>query len=319
MTAEFKTMRDVAINRIYNKMKERNDIFFLSADLGAIALDELRTNFKERFINVGIAEQNLINISTGLALEGFIVYSYAIVPFLTMRAYEQIKNNISLLSQIKDINVNLMGVGAGLSYDISGPSHHGIEDISIMMTLPNIMIFSPSDCIITKKIIDFSIDNNKPKYIRLDSKPLPQIYNEDDEISFKTGFSEIIEGEKICLVATGYMTHKALEIATECKKNNMNVGVVDIFSLRPINSYLLYKLLKKYDHIITLEEGFINKSGLDRLILNTLLDNNPSISFKSLGIKENYIFDSGDRNYLHKIAGMDKDNVIKIIKERWRR
>src|SRR4030043_1505192 len=109
-----KIMRDVFIEQIYNRMVKDDNLFFVSADFGSPKLDNLREKFKDRFINVGIAEQNLINISTGLALEGYIVYAYAIAPFLTMRAYEQIRN-LSLLSQIKEVNLNLIGVGIGLS------------------------------------------------------------------------------------------------------------------------------------------------------------------------------------------------------------
>src|SRR5208337_5213045 len=107
------------------------------ADFGSPKLDKLREDFSDRFINVGIAEQNLVNVSTGLALEGYTVYAYAIAPFLVMRAFEQIRNNMSLLYHTRELNVNLIGVGAGLSYDVSGPTHHSVEDIAIIRTLPN--------------------------------------------------------------------------------------------------------------------------------------------------------------------------------------
>ena len=129
---QVKTMRDALIEQIYEKMYDNDRIFFVSADMGAPALDKLREDFKDRFVNVGIAEQNLVNVSTGLALEGFTVYAYAIAGFLTMRAYEQIRINLALSAQRKEINVNLIGVGAGVSYDVSGPTHHCFEDLTIM-------------------------------------------------------------------------------------------------------------------------------------------------------------------------------------------
>ena len=142
---ETKMMRDVFIEQVYYRMRDDRNIFFLCADFGSPKLDKLKEDFNDRFINVGIAEQNLINISTGLALEGFTVYAYAIAPFLVMRAYEQIRINLSLHAQLRDVNVNLVGVGAGLSYDVSGPTHHCLEDITIMKVLPNLEVFSPSD------------------------------------------------------------------------------------------------------------------------------------------------------------------------------
>src|SRR3989338_1400784 len=104
-----RAMRDVFIEELCNRMENDRDIFFVCADFGSPKLDRLRSSFKDRFINVGIAEQDLINISTGLALEGFTVYAYAIAPFLTMRPYEQIRINLSMQSQLKEVNVNLVG------------------------------------------------------------------------------------------------------------------------------------------------------------------------------------------------------------------
>jgi transketolase len=154
MKSESKIMREVLIEGIYQRMEQDQSLFFVTADFGSPKLDALREQFKDRFINVGIAEQNLINISTGLALEGFTVYAYAIAPFLTMRAYEQIRVNLSLHAQLKEINVNLIGVGAGLSYDVSGPTHHCLEDITIMRSLPNMTLFSPSDWKLAEKFVD---------------------------------------------------------------------------------------------------------------------------------------------------------------------
>src|SRR4030066_241574 len=164
MTKDPRVFRDIFIEKIHKKMETDESIFFLSADFGSPALDSLRDEFKNRFINVGIAEQNLINIAAGLALEGFTVYAYAIAPFLTMRAYEQIKMNLSLLSHIREINVNLIGVGVGLSYDVTGPTHHCLEDISIMRVFPNMVIYSPSDYSSLGQFIDYSIKVKKPKY-----------------------------------------------------------------------------------------------------------------------------------------------------------
>ena len=137
-----KAMRDVFLAALHKKMSDDDKIFFVSADFGSPVLDKIRADFPERFLNVGIAEQNLINVSVGLALEGFKVYAYAIAPFTTMRCYEQIRVNISILSQLRPMNINLIGVGAGVSYSLSGPTHHCLEDLSIMRTLPNFEVFS---------------------------------------------------------------------------------------------------------------------------------------------------------------------------------
>jgi len=313
---QIKTMRDALIEKIYEKMYDNDRIFFLSADFGAPALDKLREDFKDRFINVGIAEQNLINISTGLALEGFTVYAYAIAGFLTMRAYEQIRTNLALSSQHKQINVNLVGVGTGVSYDMSGPTHHCLEDLAIMRTLPNIVLFSPSDWVLAENFVDFSINSKKPKYIRLDGKPLPRIYEKSTYFEWDKGYCELVKGSDTCIVSTGYMTHKALRIAKELQvsKNN-KIGVIDVFLLKPIDEETILNILKKYKCVITLEEAFINKGGLDSLISGIIRNGKADIKLSSFGFKDRYIFKSGSRDFLSEISHFGEKDIIKAIEE----
>lgn len=315
MRSETKTMRDVFIEQIYNRMHQDSRIFFLSADFGAPMLDRIRTDFPNRFINVGIAEQNLINICTGLALEGFTVYAYGIAPFLTMRPYEQIRTNLSILSQLRKININLVGVGIGLSYEVSGPTHYCLEDIGIMRMLPNILLFSPSDWVLIKKFADYTFQNKNPKYIRLDSKPLPQIYDENQYIKIEDGFFELFEGNNICIISTGYMTHKAISIRNLLEKENINIGVIDIFLLKPVDQNLLFEALKKYKNIITLEESFINKGGLDSIVSGILHDKNSNIKLRRMGFDDTHVFEVGGREYLHRLYNLDEKSIIDNIKE----
>lgn len=310
-----KTMRDALIDNIYKKMQYNERIFFLTADMGAPSLDKLRKDFKDRFINVGIAEQNLVNVATGLALEGFIVYAYAIAGFLTMRAYEQIRTNLALFSQQKAVNVNLVGVGTGVSYDMSGPSHHCLEDIAIIRTLPNIVFCSPSDWITAEKFVDFSVDVKRPKYIRLDSKPLPQIYEKNANFNWQQGFCELVSGSGVCIVSTGYATHKALQIAKTLQADGFDVGVIDVFMLKPINEDSLLNFLRRYKTVISIEEGFVNKGGLDSLISNVLDSRDGNIKLKRFGFADNYTFQSSSREILYEVNGLGQNDIIKAIKE----
>lgn len=312
---QIKAMRDSVIDAIYSRMHDNKRIFFISADLGAPSLDRLRKDFKDRFINVGIAEQNLINVATGLALEGFTVYAYAIASFITMRAYEQIRTNLALSSHHKEINVNLIGAGSGVSYDVSGPSHHCIEDITIMRALPNILFFSPSDWFIAEKFIDFSINTKGPKYMRLDGKPLPRIYDGTKSFDFKKGFCELVKGDEVCIVSTGYMTHKALKVAKELCNNDKKVGVIDMYMLKPVDEDLLFNALKKYKRIITIEEAFINKGGLDSLISNMISRKNANIRLISLGFDDKYIFKFGNRDFLSSLSNFSDEDIVRIIRE----
>ncbi|MBS3909171.1 MAG: transketolase [Actinobacteria bacterium] len=312
---ETKTMRDALIEKIYERMHEDSSLFFLSADFGSPKLDKLKEDFKDRFINVGIAEQNLINVATGLALEGYNVYAYAIAPFLTMRAYEQIRNNLSLLSQVKTVNVNLVGVGAGLSYDVSGPTHHCLEDITIMRTLPNVTVFSPSDWVLAEKFLDYSIDVKKPKYMRFDSKPLPRIYPNTANIDFQKGFCELAEGEGCCLVSTGFMTHTAVKAADKLLNDGIKIGLIDMFMLKPFDKDSFFESLNRYEAVITLEEAFINTGGLDSLVSTILENKNPKIGLRRMGFGDEYVFEMGGREHLHKLNNLDEGSIAKAIRE----
>ena len=314
MKTEVKTMRDVFIEEVYSRMHTDENIFFLCADFGSPKLDPLRKKFKKRFINVGIAEQNLINVSTGLAIEGFTVYAYAIAPFLVMRAYEQIRINLSLYSQLKEINVNLIGVGAGLSYDVSGPTHHCMEDISIMRALPNIVVFSPSDWFLAKSFVEYSISVKKPKYIRLDGKPLPLIYNGRENIKLENGFYEMKKGKKICLISTGFMTHKAMKAADVLDKDNIDIGVIDVFLLSSLDEGSFFNVLKNYAFAITLEEAFVDKGGLDSLVAGILSKKGSDIRLKKIGFSDKHVFDLGGREHLHQLNNIDEISIIKSVK-----
>ncbi|MBN1914187.1 MAG: transketolase [Candidatus Omnitrophica bacterium] len=311
-----KTMRDAFLDEVHRKMRQDKKIFFLCADFGAPVLDKIRRDFPQRFINVGIAEQNMINIATGLSLEGFKVFTYAIAPFLTMRSYEQNRVNLSIHSQVSPLNVNLIGVGAGVSYEVSGPTHHCLEDISIMRLLPNFMVFSPSDWVLAAKLADACLNLNCPKYLRFDAKPLMKIYgSEMHKADFEKGYSELAAGRKVCLVATGYMTHTALSACRQLQKDGFSCGVLDVFRLKPLNEEGLGRILKKYDNVVTMEEAFIEKGGLDSAVLRLLHKKGICAGFSSIGFKDKYDFRLGNREHLHRLNGIDTAGVVMAVKK----
>lgn len=306
-------MRDAFIAAICERMRADRSIYFLSADFGAPALDRLRAEQGDRFINVGIAEQNLIGVSTGLALEGMTVFAYGIAPFLAMRDYEQIRVHLALLSQTRPLNVNLISVGAGVSYEVSGPTHHCPEDLSLMRTLPNLEIFSPSDAVLAGRYLERALRIKKPKYIRLDGKALPPIYDETRPIDFSDGFYPLCRGDGVCLVATGFPVHMALALASKCSARGIRVGVIDIFSLRPIDEPKLIRHLREYSLVITIEEGFIDKGGLDSLVRGILARHGVKVELKNFGFSDTYVFASADRAGLHKLYGLNEDSIAEAI------
>ncbi|MBF0175382.1 MAG: transketolase [Magnetococcales bacterium] len=305
-----KTMRDSLIERIYHRMRTDEDIFFLSADMGAPILDHVRADFADRFINVGIAEQNMVNVATGLALEGFKVFAYAIAPFF-LRAFEQIRIDLALMAQHHPLNVNLIGVGGGVSYDVSGPTHHCLEDLTTFRALPNVHLFSPCDWYGAADFLDYALEVPKPKYIRLDGKAFPAIYSAERPLPAKEGFCTLRPGQQVMLVATGHMTRIALEVAARFAPGQ--VGVIDLFLLKPVAEEKLVQALAGCHHIITMEEGFTDKGGLDALLRSVHHRHGLSQKMLSFGFQDEYMSKFGNREYLYQLNGCDAQVIAENV------
>ncbi len=186
-----------------------------------------------------------------------------------------------------------------------------------MRTLPNVEVFSPSDSFTVEKFVQYSANHNEPKYIRLDAKPLTNIYTDSDNLTIDNGFSEIKKGNSVCIISTGYMTHNALEIAQELEQKNINVGLIDLFLLRNFDKESLIRILKKYSSIITYEEGFSGKGGLDSLISFLLNEFDIIKHFIPIGLNDKYNFELGDRDYLHEICNAGKSILLKKVIENY--
>lgn len=305
------TMRDAFIGSLCERMKSDDRIFFLAADLGAPALDRMRSEFPGRFINVGIAEQNLINVASGLALEGFAVYTYAIAPFITMRAYEQVRVNLAISSQIRPVNVTMIGLGGGVSYQVSGPTHHSLEDLAIMRLLPNVSVYCPSDWVTAAALVDRTRTDIGPKYIRFDGKALPALQEHISAGDMERGFRELTQGSKVCIISTGYMTHRAIAVAAEAG----DVGVIDLFMLKPLDRDRLLENISRYRHVISIEEGFIGCGGLDSAIGALLTDARSPVTLDRIGFNDRYVFDLGSRDYLHGLSGMDNSSIAARVRK----
>jgi transketolase len=303
------TMRDVFIGTLCDRMSSDGSIFFLTGDLGAPALDRMRSEFPDRFINVGIAEQNLINVATGLALEGFTVYAYAIAPFITMRAFEQARVHLAISSQVRPVNVTMIGLGGGVSYVVSGPTHHCLEDLAIMRLLPNMAVYCPSDWVVAGQLVDHTRATAGPKYIRFDGKALPALYGDPAAIDINRGFARLASGSDICLVSTGFMTHRAIRVAQQCP----GAAVIDVFSLKPCDEKALASELASCRHVITMEEAFINNGGLDSLVNKVVREHELECRQHPIGFHDAYVFELGSRDHLHAINGMDEAAIMTLI------
>ena len=313
MTVKPLAMRDAFLERIWQAMAHDSKIFFVTADFGSPVLDKIRADFPARFVNVGIAEQNLINVSAGLALEGYTVFAYAIAPFITMRCYEQIRVSLALLSEVRAMNVNLIGVGAGYSYVVSGPTHQCYEDISLMRALPNFQVLSPSDHVTAAALFETCHNNKGPKYLRFDAQVLPVIY-ETAPPALSKGFHVQKDGEAICFVATGYMLHTAIKASVELASEGIHVGLIDLFDLARFSAVELQEVLENYSGVVSLEEGFRGRGGVDSMLFEFISRRNLSLKMLNIGVEGAYHFELGSRTELHEKVGIGPQVVVESVR-----
>lgn len=301
-------MRDAFFDKLYELARKDPNIVLIDADMGAPSLDKWRRDMPAQFVNVGIAEQNAITIACGLALGGKIPFAYAIAPFITLRCYEQIKVDICAMK----LPVTCVGVGAGFSYEDSGPTHHTTEDIAIMRALPNMTIINVTDNVMATKCAEVSVKSKIPMYVRLDREPLPDIYNKNE--TFTDGCTCLRKGKDICIIATGNMVHKALKVADLLKKQKIEAAVIDLYRLKPVNKNLVMKYMGQSKKIVTIEEHLID-GGLGSIIAEIIADNNVNQPLKRLAIPDKYCYTYGGREEIRRAVGLDTETVVKNIKD----
>lgn len=230
------------------------DMIVVSADLGnSSGLDRFKKNYPNQFLNIGIAEQNMIGVAAGLAKEGFSVFTTSFAPFISMRASEQIRMNLGYMG----VNVKAVAIGSGLSMGLLGNSHFGIEDASIMRSIPNITVVSPADCAEIFKVVEAALNFNGPMYIRLTGGVgNPPVYL--DEYSFSIGKAVVLsEPSDVTFIATGSMVYECLEAAKLLEAQGFSVGVVNMHTIKPLDLEVIELIFKKAKLIVTVEEHSI--------------------------------------------------------------
>jgi transketolase len=224
-------------------------IVFLSGDLGFMALEEVRDALGDRFINAGIAEQNMVSVAAGLAALGFIPLIYSIAPFAVLRPYEQIRNDICL----HNLPVKIIGNGGGYGYGIMGATHHALEDVAVMRTLPNMSVYVPSFGSDVTKVVDEMLSQNGPCYLRL-GKSVPD-FGEVSEHSNWKPFRKVASGDSIVVAAMGPVIENVLTWLPDLPQNSLDLWAVGKFPIYEIPKEFMDSV-KRAKAIITLEEHY---------------------------------------------------------------
>lgn len=309
MSSVYDDTRDATFCELYKIAIADPNVIVLSADTGAMMFKEFAKNIPDQFYNVGIAEQNAISVAAGLALAGKHVFVFGISNFVTLRCFEQIKVDLCCMQ----LPVTILGMGTGYSYSSDGPTHHMIEDMSIMRSLPGMTIWCPSDCTMTAELVHLAYHTDTPSYIRTDKGPLTHIYD-NVEHNFEDGFAVLKEGKDLTIVATGIMTSRALSIVDELEKQQIDAGLVDLYRIKPVNTVKLIEILKSSTRIVTLEENTVI-GGIGSIVREILADNEIFVPVKVFGIPDKYTMEVGSRDMLCSLDGIDVSTVSGTVLE----
>ena len=262
----------------------------------------------ERFINVGIAEQNLMGIAAGLATTGKIPFASTFAMFATGRAYEIIRNSIGY----PKLNVKVAATHAGLTVGEDGASHQAIEDISLMRSMPNMVVVNPADGVEAKAAILSAAEYVGPMYIRLGRSKVPTIFDESS-YKFELGKGIVLsEGSDVSILATGNMVSKALEAAEELSKEGISARVINIHTIKPIDRELIVKAAKETGAIVTAEEHSII-GGLGSAVAEVLSEECP-VMMRRIGVRDTY-GESGDGDELMEKYGLTSSKIAEASRE----
>jgi transketolase len=272
-------------------------------------MDNIRADFPDRCINVGIAEGNMIGISAGMAMSGKIVFVYTMTPFVTMRCYEQLRIDVCL----DGLPVKTVGVGPGVDYSTLGPTHHGLEDIALMRLLPGMQIFSPCDDTQAMAFCRVAYNTPGPCYIRLDRNGQPTVYSDNQE-DFSQGLTLLKKGQDLMIIATGRMVLTAMRVIEDLSKHSISGGVIDIFRIKPFNRELLLQTIGTPRYIATLEEHSII-GGLGTAVAEVLAESSNRAKFIRLGLPDGFCRRYGTRQFLYSDIGIDREGIAKTLSD----
>ena len=260
-------MRIAFVNTLQELAKKNKDIMLLTNDLGFSVFEKYIEELPKQYLNMGVAEQNMTGVAAGMAMEGKTPFVYSIVPFVTMRNFEQIRNDICY----QNLNVKIIGVGAGFSYGPYGHTHHGLEDIGILRTLANLTIICPGDPIEAELAVKKAIKINGPVYIRLGRAGEPIVYSKKPKFTVGKGLI-VREGKDITIVSMSYMTIEAIRAAAYLEKQGVSCEIIDLRTIKPIDWETIFTSIHKTKKLMVLDTGVATGSVAGEIIARVSMD-----------------------------------------------
>jgi transketolase len=295
-------VRTAFIQELLQQAREHRDIFLVVGDLGFSVVEPFAQEFPDRFLNAGVAEQNMTGSAAGLASEGYHVFTYSIANFPTFRCLEQIRNDVAY----HRLPVTVVSVGAGVAYGNLGYSHHAVQDIAVMRSLPEMTILSPADPGETRECVRWLAEHPCPSYLRLGKAGEPGLHSVRGLLA---GPLEIVRGNDECaLVCTGSILKVALEAEQKLRAQGVQVGVFSCPWLQPLTPQF-FGPLERFQRLLVLEEH-VSAGGLSSLLRDHHLE---KTRLTSLALPSSVLLEVGSQEQLRQRAGLTTEAVTACV------
>ncbi|WP_406868013.1 transketolase family protein [Paraburkholderia fungorum] len=294
-------MRNTFVNTLCALAASHDDVFLLCGDLGYSVLEPFATEFPDRFLNVGVAEQNMTQVATGLAREGYNVFTYSIGNFPTLRCMEQIRYDVCY----HEASVKIVAVGAGYAYGPQGVSHHTTEDIAMLRAIPNMTVCAPADPVEARAAAEYMVRHRGPGYVRINKAGEPAVHAADVSFTLVPGeFIKVRAGRDAAMLVTGAMLG---DIVKEVHETGRDYAIYSVPFIGNYSHGTLVALAESFDTVITVEEHQLN-AGFGSSVIEALSDlycagqiaRMPKV--RRIGIPNRFIGVSGSQEYLRALA-----------------
>jgi len=302
-------MRGTFIRTLTKLARKDSRIILLTGDLGYMAIEPFANEFPDRFYNVGVAEQNMLGVATGLAEAGYIPFVYSIATFVSMRPYEFIRNGAIL----HKLPVRIVGIGGGFEYGLNGITHFSVEDIGIFRVQPSITLIAPSDYEQTRNALFASWDLDGPIYYRIGKDDTNSLSSLKGHFDFNKA-SLVRSGKDVLLATYGSIAFEVIKAAEMLEEIGVSCGVVVVAVLSPPPVQDLIDLLQKFSHVVTIEAHYTS-GGIGSLVAEIIAESNLDARLLRCGICSLPSGISGSQDYMNEYFGISATKIFQSVKQ----